>query len=86
MYVCAKYGEVMQDLINKIEKAYNSLADKTNLQPEVGIILGTGLGALSNEIEKETAISYEDIPHFPVSTVESHAGRLIFGKIGNIVS
>lgn len=73
----------MQDLKNKIEEAYKSLADKTKLRPEVGIILGTGLGALADEIEKETAISYEDIPHFPVSTVESHAGRLIFGKIGN---
>lgn len=73
----------MQDLKNKIEEAYKSLTEKTKLQPEVGIILGTGLGALANEIEKETEISYEDIPHFPVSTVESHAGRLIFGTIGN---
>lgn len=73
----------MQDLRNKIEDAYKSLADRTKLRPDVGIILGTGLGALADEIEKESAISYDDIPHFPVSTVESHAGRLIFGEIGN---
>jgi len=54
----------------------------TKATPAVGIILGTGLGALANEIKKDTEISYEKIPHFPVSTVESHAGRLLFGKLG----
>ncbi|MHC2990745.1 purine nucleoside phosphorylase [Pontibacter sp. HJ8] len=49
--------------------------------PEFGIILGTGLGALVNEIEIEHSLSYADIPHFPVSTVESHSGRLIFGQL-----
>ncbi len=50
-------------------------------KPVFGIILGTGLGALVQEIETEKTIEYEDIPHFPVSTVDSHKGRLIFGKI-----
>jgi purine-nucleoside phosphorylase len=54
----------------------------TKATPAVGIMLGTGLGALANEIKKDTEISYEKIPHFPVSTVESHAGRLLFGKLG----
>lgn len=49
--------------------------------PRVGIVLGSGLGNLSSEIEVETAIPYEDIPHFPVSTVEGHQGRLIFGSL-----
>jgi len=49
--------------------------------PEFGIILGTGLGSLAGEIEVAFTISYADIPHFPVSTVESHSGRLIFGKL-----
>lgn len=49
---------------------------------EVGIILGTGLGALINDVEIEKEIIYDDIPHFPVSTVESHHGKLIKGKIG----
>ena len=51
-------------------------------QPETAIILGTGLGELSKEIEKEVIIPYEEIPNFPVSTVEGHAGCLIFGKLG----
>lgn len=51
--------------------------------PSVGIILGTGLGALADEIEIANEIPYSDIPHFQVSTVEFHKGRLIFGKLGD---
>lgn len=72
----------MQNLKAQIGEAHDFLAQKTQLKPEVGIILGTGLGALAEEIEAEGVVSYETIPHFPVSTVESHAGRLIFGTIG----
>lgn len=50
-------------------------------KPDAGIILGTGLGALVNEINIEKSISYKDIPDFPVSTVESHSGKLICGKL-----
>ena len=52
-----------------------------NFRPEAGIILGTGLGALANEIEVQHRFSYADIPHFPVSTVESHAGELLAGTL-----
>lgn len=52
--------------------------------PKIGIILGTGLSGLVDEIETEVEIPYADIPHFPVSTVESHAGKLIFGKINGV--
>lgn len=52
------------------------------MQPAVGIILGTGLGALAKEIQAETVVEYGDIPHFPLSTVESHHGKLIFGTLG----
>lgn len=72
----------MEDLKAKIEEAGHFLSGKTKIRPKVGIILGTGLGKLAEEIETESVISYEDIPHFPISTVEGHAGRLIFGKIG----
>ncbi len=51
-------------------------------KPEVGIILGTGLGGLVNSIDVRTAVDYSDIPDFPVSTVEGHSGRLIFGMLG----
>lgn len=51
-------------------------------KPETAIILGTGLGRLSESIEKEVCIPYSEIPNFPVSTVEGHAGQLIFGRLG----
>jgi len=69
-------------MLHKIKKSAEFLQKETNYNPEVGIILGTGLGGLVNEIEIEHSISYEDIPNFPLSTVEGHSGRLIFGKLG----
>ncbi len=58
------------------------------MTPTVGIILGTGLGALAKEIKAEAVIDYAEIPHFPLSTVESHQGKLIFGTLGgkNVVA
>lgn len=53
-------------------------------KPKVGIILGTGLGQLVDKIDVLFSISYADIPHFPVSTVESHSGKLIFGKLSGV--
>jgi purine-nucleoside phosphorylase len=52
------------------------------VRPDVAIILGTGLGGLGERIESPVAIEYADIPHFPLSTVESHAGRLLCGRLG----
>ena len=69
-------------MLHKIKKSAEFLQKETNYNPEAGIILGTGLGGLVNEIEIEHSISYEDIPNFPLSTVEGHSGRLIFGKLG----
>jgi len=66
----------------KRAQALQFIQSKTPLKPEFVIILGTGLGRLANQIDVETSISYSDIPHFPVSTVESHAGRLLFGTLG----
>src|SRR5690554_4868091 len=51
-------------------------------QPEIGLILGSGLGELANEATDAVAIPYEDIPEFPVSTVEGHAGQLVYGILG----
>ena len=57
-------------------------AHSAHFRPDTGIILGTGLGTLANEVEVEYEISYANIPHFPVPTVESHAGRLLLGRLG----
>ena len=69
-------------MLKKIKESAEFLLKKTNISPKIGIILGTGLGGLINEIEIEHSISYEDIPYFPISTVEGHSGRLIFGSLG----
>jgi purine-nucleoside phosphorylase len=73
--------ETMTELRKQIDEAVKLIRTKTTSSPKVGIILGTGLGGLAQEIEKEVVIDYQDIPHFPVSTVESHRGELIFGKL-----
>lgn len=64
-----------------LDAAVEALRARTALEPEVAIILGTGLGALAEDIDVEAAVSYEEIPHFPVSTVETHTGRLLFGRL-----
>lgn len=69
-------------MLEKIKETTDFLLNNVTTKPEVGIILGTGLGGLVKEIEIEKAIDYRDIPHFPVSTVEGHSGKLIFGKLG----
>jgi purine-nucleoside phosphorylase len=71
----------MSELKQKIQETADFLRSKTKVEPRVGIILGTGLGGLVKEIEIIDTIPYETIPNFPVSTVESHAGKLIFGKL-----
>ena len=78
----------MTELRNQIAQALEYIRTKTGSKPRIGIILGTGLGGLVKEIKKEVVIDYADIPHFAVSTVESHQGKLIFGTLAgkNIVA
>jgi purine-nucleoside phosphorylase len=64
-----------------IEEAASALRSRIRLVPEVGIILGTGLGDLSQSVEVDSVIPYGEIPHFPASTVESHAGELHVGRL-----
>jgi purine-nucleoside phosphorylase len=73
----------MENLKEKIVEAKDFIRSKTDFKPQIGIILGTGLGSLAEGIKVEQKIDYQNIPHFPVSTVESHAGRLLFGKISD---
>ena len=70
-------------LFDRIETAAALVQKRARMTPEVGIILGTGLGGLAQEIAVEAAIPYQEIPGFPLSTVESHAGRLLLGRLGN---
>jgi len=69
-------------MLEKIKATSTFIQEQTGYEAEVGIILGTGLGGLAKEIDIEHSLSYSDIPNFPVSTVEGHAGRLIFGHLG----
>jgi purine-nucleoside phosphorylase len=64
-----------------IQESKKFIESKSSIIPEYGIILGTGLGRLADAIKQDAVIPYETIPHFPVSTVETHAGRLILGTI-----
>ena len=70
-------------MLEQIQETAAYLKSKMHTHPETAIILGTGLGSLAGEITEKYEIKYEDIPHFPVSTVEGHSGKLIFGKLGN---
>lgn len=68
-------------MLQKIRETVEYIEMNTDVKPEVGLILGSGLGKLAEEIEIHNVLSYENIPHFPVSTVEGHSGRLIFGTL-----
>lgn len=68
--------------MQQINEAVAYIKEQHSAPVQFGVILGTGLGALVKDITIVQSISYEDIPHFPVSTVESHSGQLIFGKLG----
>lgn len=70
-------------MLQRIKKTVDFINKEIDVKPQVGIILGTGLGGLVNEIKIKHSLSYENIPNFPVSTVEGHKGSLIFGELGN---
>ncbi|HZY09767.1 MAG TPA: purine-nucleoside phosphorylase [Bacteroidota bacterium] len=72
----------MASLRDQVDQAVDYIRKHTRIRPEIGIILGTGLGGLVKEIRKEIVLDYDEIPHFPTSTVESHHGKLIFGTLG----
>ena len=71
----------MKEYLEQIAEAITYIEKNTVVKPDIGIILGTGLGGLANDIDVETTLSYKDIPHFPISTVETHEGKLLFGKL-----
>jgi len=70
-------------MFEKVQETVNYIKSKTNFSPEFGVILGSGLGGFTDDIEIEYTLPYNEIPNFPVSTVEGHKGALVFGIIGN---
>jgi purine-nucleoside phosphorylase len=72
----------MLELYDKVQEARKAIQTHWDGKPRVGIILGTGLGGLAQDITTEAALPYASVPHFPHATVQSHAGRLVCGKLG----
>lgn len=72
----------MKNVLRDIKEAGEYIKQKIGKTPQIAIILGSGLGALVNEIKESLEIDYNDIPGFPVTTVEGHEGKLVFGKLG----
>ena len=73
----------LQIMWNQVQETVNFIKEKTNFSPEYGVILGSGLGSFTDDIQIEFLLSYSDIPNFPVSTVQGHKGALVFGTIGS---
>lgn len=67
----------------KVQQTVEYIKEKTNFAPEYGVILGSGLGSFTDDIKVEFTLPYNEIPNFPVSTVEGHKGALVFGTIGD---
>lgn len=74
----------MASLQERIQDTVSYIRSQCDQSPKVGIVLGSGLGNLATEIEVEQVLSYADIPHFPVSTVKGHSGKLIFGSLNGV--
>jgi purine-nucleoside phosphorylase len=70
-----------QEMLKELEACARVVRDRTELVPELGLVLGSGLGFLGDQVEDPVAIDYHDLPGFPVSTVPGHAGRLVLGKL-----
>ena len=73
----------MEDLKAKVTESVEFINQKSKIKPKIAIILGTGLGRLAEDIKEKDIIPYSEIPNFPVSTVQSHSGNLVLGKLGN---
>lgn len=67
--------------LQQLKEAHDMIAQEINIKPEIGMILGSGLGELADQITDKTIIPYDQIPHFPVSTVAGHAGQFVIGKL-----
>ena len=70
-----------KDFSAQLAEARDYLVQRVRILPELGVILGSGLGAFADLVQEKQVIPYKDIPHFPISTVEGHAGQLVFGNV-----
>lgn len=70
----------MAEMLDKINESVKMIQSRVQTSPTIGLVLGSGLGMLAEEVEQPVKIPYGEIPHFPVSTVEGHAGQFVFGK------
>ena len=68
------------NLYDEIQEALAFCRERTSMEPRIGVVLGSGLGGLAEEVEEAVSVPYGGIPHFPASTVTGHAGRLLFGR------
>ncbi|AGB40556.1 purine nucleoside phosphorylase I, inosine and guanosine-specific [Halobacteroides halobius DSM 5150] len=73
-----------QELIKQLQESADYIKEEIDIKPKVALILGSGLGVLAGEIEDKVEITYDEIPNFPVSTVEGHAGQLVLGTLEGI--
>ncbi len=74
----------MSELMKHLNESVKYIQSVCEAQPKVGIVLGSGLGNLATQIEVEKTIDYKDVPHFPISTVDGHFGKLVFGKLNGV--
>ena len=72
------------DLFTRVTQALTHIFLKADIQPKLGIILGSGLGNFASQVENAVSIPYSEIPHFPQSTVEGHSGKLVLGQVGGV--
>lgn len=73
---------MINDLVTRVDETAATIRAKSSLDPRVGVVLGTGLGALADMVDVDVVIPYEELPGFPVPTVETHSGRLVIGTLG----
>lgn len=82
MLLCRKETDEMNNSMDKLQDAVDYIKARIGGKPQIGIILGSGLGSLVNALEQPVELDYSDIPGFPETTVEGHAGKLVYGILG----
>lgn len=82
--MCERTGEIMNSVYEKVLGCYESIKSRIPFNPKVALVLGSGLGNYADSMDIKAEINYGDIKDFPISTVPGHAGKFIFGYVGNV--